>query len=252
MNQHYDDCLNQRFVYYQDMEKKMMTAAERIDFLLGAEGINQKKLAEIVSASDQTVTNWKKRDSIGKDSAQLISKKFGYSLEWLLTGKGEPKGRSDTPPAAVSMAKEPGVYRVDVLDVQASAGDGYLVSTEFVETIRAIEYTDDQANMMFGARPASTIKVITVRGDSMEGTINPGDQIFLDMSIAHFDGDGVYVFIFGKTLHVKRLQMQKNKLAVLSDNQRYQPWYIEEEDEDQFHIMAKVLLKQSMEIKRFA
>lgn len=229
-----------------------MTAAERIDFLLRAEGLNQKKLAEIVSASDQTITNWKKRDSIGKDSAYIISKKFGYSLDWLLTGKGDPKSVSGSSPITLDVAKEPDFYRVDVLDVQASAGDGYLVSTEFVETVRAIEYTNEQARLMFGSRPSATIKVITVRGDSMEGTINPGDQIFLDTGITHFDGDGVYVFVFGKTLHVKRLQMQKNKLAVLSDNPRYHAWYIEEEDEEQFHIMAKVLLKQSMEVKRFA
>lgn len=229
-----------------------MTAAERIDFLLRAEGLNQKKLAKVVSASDQTITNWKKRDSIGKDSAYLISKKFGYSLDWLLTGKGEPKALSVSSPGLSDVIKETHFYRVDVLDVQSHAEEGYLVSADFVETIRAIEYTPEQARLLFGVRPASTIKFITVRGDSMEGTINPGDQIFLDTGIAHFDGDGVYLFAFGKTLHVKRLQMQKNKLAVLSDNPRYHAWYIEEEDKEQLHIMAKVLLKQSMEVKRFA
>ena len=69
---------------------------------------------------------------------------------------------------------------------------------------------------------------------------------------SHFDGDGVYVFVFGKTLHVKRLQMQRDRLAVISDNPIYEKWYVEPEDEDAFYVMAKVLLRQSIDYKRFA
>jgi phage repressor protein C with HTH and peptisase S24 domain len=96
------------------------------------------------------------------------------------------------------------------------------------------------------------VKVITVNGDSMDGTISPGDQIFVDTGVTHFDGDGVYVFVFGKTLHVKRLQMQRDRLAVISDNPIYEKWYVEPEDEDAFYVMAKVLLRQSIDYKRFA
>ncbi|MDF3696591.1 S24 family peptidase, partial [Enterobacter hormaechei] len=104
----------------------------------------------------------------------------------------------------------------------------------------------------FGNRPATHVKVITVNGDSMDGTISPGDQIFVDTGVTHFDGDGVYVFVFGKTLHVKRLQMQRDRLAVISDNPIYEKWYVEPEDEDAFYVMAKVLLRQSVDYKRFA
>ncbi|WP_140412186.1 S24 family peptidase, partial [Escherichia coli] len=66
-----------------------------------------------------------------------------------------------------------------------------------------------------------------------------------------FDGDGIYVFVYGKTMHVKRLQMQKNRLAVISDNAAYDRWYIEEGEEEQLHILAKVLIRQSIDYKRF-
>ena len=142
-------------------------------------------------------------------------------------------------------------FRVDVLDVQASAGPGTLVSNEFVEKIRAIEYTNEQARALFNGRTQEIVKVITVRGDSMEGTIKPGDEIFVDVSVNSFDGDGIYVFVYGKTLHVKRLQMQKDRIAVISDNAIYERWYINESEEDNLHIMAKVLIRQSIEYKRF-
>lgn len=142
-------------------------------------------------------------------------------------------------------------YRVDVLDVQASAGTGTMLTNEFVEKIRAIEYTTEQARFLFNGRPQESVKVITVNGDSMEGTINPGDEIFVDISVNHFDGDGIYVFVFGRSLHVKRLQMLKDKLVVISDNPAYERWPIENHEEDQLFVMGKVLIRQSIELRRF-
>nr|WP_274921738.1 S24 family peptidase [Providencia sp. G1(2023)] len=99
-------------------------------------------------------------------------------------------------------------YKVEVLDVEASAGAGVMVLDEFIETITAIEYSDEEAKRLFGGRPASTIKMITVKGDSMAETFEPRDQIFVDMTINHFDGDGIYVFVLDNQLYIKRLQMQ--------------------------------------------
>ncbi|AML34348.1 26 kDa repressor protein [Klebsiella aerogenes] len=46
--------------------------------------------------------------------------------------------------------------------------------------------------------------------------------------------------------------MQRDRLAVISDNPIYEKWYVEPEDEDAFYVMAKVLLRQSIDYKRFA
>ena len=45
---------------------------------------------------------------------------------------------------------------------------------------------------------------------------------------------------------------QRDRLAVISDNPIYEKWYVEPEDEDAFYVMAKVLLRQSIDYKRFA
>ncbi|MBD2797700.1 helix-turn-helix transcriptional regulator [Xenorhabdus sp. 18] len=135
-------------------------------------------------------------------------------------------------------------FKVSALNVEASAGYG--VSTgEFIETIGSIEYTTDEAKLIFGNRREENVKVIAVKGDSMSGTIESGDQIFVDVTVKHFDGDGIYVFSFGRSLHVKRLQIQKNKLAVLSDNSNYETWYIEESEEPLLHIQGKVIVSHS-------
>lgn len=140
-------------------------------------------------------------------------------------------------------------YKVEVLDVEASAGTGVMVIDEFIETITAIEYSDEEAKRLFGGRPASTIKMITVKGDSMSETFEPRDQIFVDMTVNHFDGDGIYVFVLDNQLYIKRLQMQYKKLAIISDNPRYETWHLSEAEIDGVFIQAKVLVSQSIKYK---
>ncbi|MEY0948587.1 XRE family transcriptional regulator [Providencia manganoxydans] len=140
-------------------------------------------------------------------------------------------------------------YKVEVLDVEASAGTGVMVLDEFIETITAIEYSDEEAKRLFGGRPASTIKMITVKGDSMSETFEPRDQIFVDMTVNHFDGDGIYVFVLDNQLYIKRLQMQYKRLAIISDNPRYETWHLSEAEIDGVFIQAKVLVSQSIKYK---
>ncbi|ENQ1070470.1 TPA: XRE family transcriptional regulator [Enterobacter roggenkampii] len=230
-----------------------MGFSERLAQAMKHAGYTQGRLAKDVGMAQSSVNKLLK-DANGSRKTVEIASVLGVRPEWLSTGEGEMASSGAREPTALYQVKPSlnGIYRVDVLDVKASAGPGTIVTSDFIETIRAIEYTNEQARALFGNRPATHVKVITVNGDSMDGTISPGDQIFVDTGVTHFDGDGVYVFVFGKTLHVKRLQMQRDRLAVISDNPIYEKWYVEPEDEDAFYVMAKVLLRQSVDYKRFA
>ncbi|MGQ7034992.1 helix-turn-helix domain-containing protein, partial [Escherichia coli] len=48
-----------------------------------------------------------------------------------------------------SARKDIDVYRVEVLDVSASAGAGYIQGSDVIDVIHAIEYSNDQAVIMF-------------------------------------------------------------------------------------------------------
>lgn len=230
-----------------------MGFSERLAQAMKHAGYTQGRLAKDVGMAQSSVNKLLKEANGSRKTVEIASV-LGVRPEWLSTGEGEMASSGVRETTALYQVKPSlnGIYRVDVLDVKASAGPGSIVTSDFIETIRAIEYTTEQARALFGNRPATHVKVITVNGDSMDGTISPGDQIFVDTGVTHFDGDGVYVFVFGKTLHVKRLQMQRDRLAVISDNPIYEKWYVESGDEDSFYVMAKVLLRQSIDYKRFA
>lgn len=73
-------------------------------------------------------------------------------------------------------------------------------------------------------------------------TLNPKDLLFIDRSVDHFNGDGVYVFNFEDSTFVKRLQKVKGrKLAVLSDNEKYPPFFIEEHEMSDLFIFGKLI-----------
>ncbi|KFC07030.1 regulatory protein [Trabulsiella guamensis ATCC 49490] len=142
------------------------------------------------------------------------------------------------------------VFRIEMLDVSASAGMGYIQSGDVIDVIRSIEYNNEQAASLFGGRAPDTVKVVNVRGDSMAGTIEPGDLIFVDVSISSFDGDGIYVFGFDDKIYVKRLQMVPDKILVISDNPKYKEWAVDQSNEERFYVFGKVMLSQSQAMKR--
>ena len=141
------------------------------------------------------------------------------------------------------------VYRVEVLDVSASAGSGSS-SKDVVEVIRSIEYEPEQAKLIFGSIPQEMVKLINVRGDSMQGTIEPGDLIFVDQRVRNFDGDGIYIFDYNGDTFVKRLQKVKAELLVISDNPKYREWSISEEEAPILHVSGRVMLSQSQQLRR--
>lgn len=179
----------------------------------------------------------------------LLSKTLGVRAEWLEYGVGARTVGDEH--VDLSQPKKEEAFRVEVLDVAASAGPGVILTSDYIEPIAAIEFTAEEAKTMFKGRTADQIKMLTVSGNSMAGTLKSGDLVFVDISARQFTDDGIYVFAFNSNLHIKRLQMMKDRLLVLSDNEHYKEWYIEDDDFDSFHIMAKVLASQVYEFKRY-
>ena len=140
-------------------------------------------------------------------------------------------------------------FQIEVLDITASAEAGYL-NSDVKEVIKLIEYDSEQAKILFKGIDANNLKVINISGDSMQGTFESGDSIYVDVSKKEFNGDGIYVFTFGKSLYVKRLQIIKDKLIVISDNKKYKEWDISEDEIDQLYIHGKVMLSQSMLLRK--
>lgn len=229
-----------------------MNIGSRIRQLRLAKNLKIAELAEAVGVDAANISRLEtgKQKQFSEQTLNRLAQALSVSVPDLFTSVENKStvyknSGSDTPSLKVA-----DVFRVEVLDVSASAGAGHIQGSDVIDVIHAIEYSNDQALAMFGGRTSSGVKVINVRGDSMASTIEPGDLIFVDVNVNEFDGDGIYVFGFDGKVYVKRLQMIPDQLLVISDNPMYREWNITKDNEHRFHIYGKVLISQSQSFKR--
>ncbi|HIB7987596.1 TPA: S24 family peptidase, partial [Klebsiella pneumoniae] len=204
------------------------TLAERLREARKAASMTQKTLGDAVGVSQAAIQKIETGRAAQTTKLLDIAKALRVRPEWLSSGTGAMRadGEDDKKPSHINHD----VFRVDILDLAVSAGPG-IVNQEFVEILHSVEYAPAEARHMFDGRKAENIRIINVRGDSMSGTIEPGDLLFVDISVKSFDGDGIYAFLYDDTAHVKRLQKMKDKLLVISDNKSYAAWDPIEKDE---------------------
>lgn len=219
------------------------TLSERLKKARLEASITQKSLGDAIGVSQAAIQKIETGKATQTTKIVDLANALGVNPEWLSSGNGPMRSDGQEP----MQLQRNDNYRVEVLDLKVSAGPGTYMLSEAVEVLSAIEFTNDHARSLFGSRRAKDIKVMTVDGDSMYPTIKSGDRLFFDVAVREFTTDGVYAFVFGKTFHVKRLQMQGLELAVLSDNPAYKEWTISEENCYQLYIMGKALLHESIQ-----
>lgn len=196
----------------------------------------QKDLSVRMNLTPKAISKWFNGESEPqKDKLDKLASVLGTTAAYL-SGYASEDGIIENHVHASN-----NTYRVEVLDLTVSAGPG-VVNNEFVEILRSVEYSNEDARNLFNGRPPSNMRIINVKGDSMSGTLEPDDLLYVDVSITAFDGDGIYAFLYDETAHVKRLHKMKDKLIVISDNKVYPQWEpIEREEMNRVTIFGKVI-----------
>jgi phage repressor protein C with HTH and peptisase S24 domain len=108
--------------------------------------------------------------------------------------------------------------------VAASAGPGSVVSEELGRPYAAF---DDRWLKSLTPTRAERLSVVRVEGDSMAPTLNPGDDIMVDLDdCGDRLRDGIYVLRADDALVVKRLALNPvgRRVTVQSDNPAYPDW----------------------------
>ncbi|KZC87352.1 transcriptional regulator [Neisseria flavescens] len=196
---------------------------------------------------------WKEGAIPTADYLVKIQEVTGCDLNWLLTGKGLPyldKAStesigafpvSNTSSGAVDTLGNPVDLREFVFiprySVEAAAGHGQAVNDEkplFCMAFRRYWIEN------YVTRQTDKLSVIAVKGDSMEGILNHGDNILINHAETE-PRDGLYVLRIGNDLFVKRVQRIPGKLLVTSANPHYAPFEIDlSHTDDDIAIVGRV------------
>lgn len=147
-----------------------------------------------------------------------------------------------TPPPAESAVLLPAgdVVPVSFVDVTASLGGGSAVDGEPANG-EVWYFARDWVRGEFGAH-SEALRLIHVKGDSMEPTLRSGDIIMIDSSVKSPSQGGIFVLDDGIGLVAKRLESvfgpKGPSVRVISDNPLY-PSY--ERSMDEVRIIGKVV-----------
>jgi phage repressor protein C with HTH and peptisase S24 domain len=161
----------------------------------------------------------------------------GCDLTWLLTGEGSPFPDESQQTKLLDKDSTSMVY--DVLgrtvnvddfvfipyyEVKAAAGNGYYNSDESNTSVLA--FRKYWIKNYLRADP-NHLSVITVKGDSMEGVLNDGDNILVNHA-NNKPSSGLYVIRIGEDLIVKRVQsLPGGRLLITSANEAYAPFEVD-------------------------
>lgn len=213
-------------------EFKYKAFADRLNKSLQKHDLGVKELSKFSGVSYEMARRYTLGTAKPRDEKMIrIAKHLSVSPAYLDYGvplEDETKTPSNT-------------VKIQQLDLHASAGTGY-VNQSFPTIISSIEIPEERIYELFGRRSLDGIELINVDGDSMMPTLCPKDLLFIDCKVGHFTGDGIYVFNFEDSTFVKRLQKVKGRrLAVISDNDRYPPFFIEEHEMECLYFFGKLI-----------
>ena len=224
----------------------MATLSERLTSLMYEKGISQAELARLIGIKQPSVFKILSGETRNPKKILEIATALNVDPHWLKTGEGDPDPSYRI--VEVSEPQNPNTVRIDILDVEASAGNGaYLSPTE--QGLLSQEFDLTFFRQQFGRADAKHLKLITVKVDSMAATLERGDLLYVDISENYFAADGLYVFTFDGQTFIKRLQKVGKEMLVISDNPTYKEWTFTQDDDVFIH--GRVVFSMPMKWRKW-
>jgi len=183
-------------------------------------GVSLAALSALIGRNSSYLQQFVRKGSprkLEENDRRTLARFFGVD-DSLLGGDG------DDVPEEISFTAKAKPSRSDWVDVprlalDASAGPGALAGVE--QPFGALRFSQGWLRGM-GLDPAR-LTTIAVAGDSMQPTLNDGDEILVDQS-RQTPRDGIHVVRVGDTLLVKRIDMGRpGRIRLRSDNAIYDP-----------------------------
>ena len=211
--------------------------SERFTKMLDALGFADiQKFANDAGIPHQTIRSQVEKGRFSDDVYSEISERGG-NVDWLLTGKGTMLAAGHS---AGNAGSESALIFIDRVDVETSAREGSHVGGEEVKERRPFL----KAEIARYKTAPENLHLVEVRGESMQPTFNPGDEVLVDHTHFQHVVDGIYAILVDGALMLKRIQhMPGGKLVVKSDNAAYEPFEVDWQNggDDQFKIIGRVV-----------
>lgn len=190
----------------------MTDLKENLDRLMKERGFTQKSLALAADLGDTAVRDilkGKSKNPTGK-TLNALAATLGVDVAQLFGAPPDGGLSLETPerPATIPAGDvSTGAITVDELDVRASGGYGIVHEVTEAEPVTNRWQMPRDILKAQTSAPASSLKIITVYGDSMAPDFMPGERVLVDTSDRRPSPPGVFVLWDGLALVIKRLEV---------------------------------------------
>ena len=194
--------------------------------------MQQAELADKLSIHKNTMANYERggRFPDVKILLKILEVFPDTNPAWLLTGEG-PKNRSEP--------VQGGFVMFPRYEIEAGAGPGRNVQSE--QVVDFVSFKKEWVQNFLRV-PRKNLALLSVKGDSMNPTLNDGDMILVDLRANRIDDSAIYVLEFDDALLVKRIQRKLDGSVVIkSDNSLYEPEVLQKDRAVELRIIGRVV-----------
>lgn len=196
-----------------------MTIAERLATLRRERGLSQGQLAKLAGVSQQLISQIEQ----GLNSSTKNLPQIAAALRCNVADIDDAYS-SEPAPRAFTVKAEGDVDLIPVYNVAASAGPGAMVDWE-EEVVERLAFPQGYLRHITSVNPIH-LKIISVKGRSMEPTLREDDVVMIDVSKRDLSYEGIFVIQDGgHSMLVKRISRASRKgfVMLVSDNRDHPP-----------------------------
>ena len=164
---------------------------------------------------------------------------FGVPLSWLETGEEDGRYRL----ANMALSGGGGQVVIPWLSATGSMGEGIPADLDHDTLVSQVSVSTlwIRDNLSSISSPQH-LAMITGCGDSMEGTFDHGDVLFVDTGVDTITMDAVYILRLDDDLYIKRLQRKPDgSILMISDNAKYSPYTIENCRKEKLQVLGRIV-----------
>ena len=176
------------------------------------------RISEKCGVSPTAITGWLKTGRIDKVNIEIGANITGYSLHWLITGKGDKQASPTNLPEATPTAQPPGddFVAIHFGSFKLEAGiSGFSVDYQD-ESMKPIFFRDDW--LRINNFNAAKLIACHINGDSMEPRLYSGDSVVINTEKnTPIDGK-VFAVNYEGEMVIKRLYRDGGNWYLRSDN----------------------------------
>lgn len=212
-----------------------MSIGERLKSERERLGYAQPAFAALADTTKKSQIDYEKDLTQPKAGYLAAIAEVGADVQYIVTGiKKVPSDAESNVPMSAE-----GYVSIPKYEVEASAGNGRPIIDEPV--VGHFSVTKEWVRNVINAEPGK-LAIISVDGDSMEPSLQHGEQVLIDLRRDRFDNDAVYAIQYNGLLRIKRVQILHNgKVVIKSDNDAYEPETLSFDEAEQLHVIGRVL-----------